>query len=74
VSQSGQGQKIVVIQGGNIKSETSVIQPSTPSLGGSIVTSAVSAPSTPHDLGVKSIFPAPGTSGVSFTVKKEEQP
>lgn len=56
---SGTGQKIVVIQGGNIKTETTVLQPTPQTMGGSIVTasSSTSAPSTPQDIGVKSIFP-----------------
>lgn len=67
VSGPNPGQKIVVIQGGNIKTETPVLQPVTPSVGAAIVTANTitpAAPATPQDLGMKSIF----------TVKREELP
>ncbi|KAK7090212.1 hypothetical protein V1264_010042 [Littorina saxatilis] len=73
--QSNSGQKIVVIQGSSIKQEPSLLQPSTPTMGGSIVTTS-SLPqavlSTSHELGMKSMFPSqPGSISL---VKKEERP
>lgn len=74
VFQASAGQKIVVIQGGNIKQEAGVLQPSTPSASGTIATSSILPPvvvSASQDIGMKSIFP---TQTSFLAVKKEEKP
>ncbi|KAL8596006.1 hypothetical protein ACOMHN_018318 [Nucella lapillus] len=73
--QAGTGQKIVVIQGGNIKQETPQQQqsvlPSTPTPTSTLPSVVVST--TSQEMGVKSIFPNQ-TTAFSFSIKKEEKP
>ncbi|KAL8567190.1 hypothetical protein ACOMHN_046600 [Nucella lapillus] len=71
--QAGTGQKIVVIQGGNIKQETPQQQqsvlPSTPTPTSTLPSVVVST--TSQEMGVKSIFPNQ-TTAFSFSIKKEK--
>ena len=74
VFQTTSGQKFVVIQGGNIKQEP--VQPATPTVASVVSTSASLTPvvvSASQEIGMKSIFPGQ-TTGISFSVKKEEKP
>ncbi|XP_076454129.1 transcription initiation factor TFIID subunit 6-like [Babylonia areolata] len=71
--QASSGQKIVVIQGGNIKPDA--IQPSTPTVGGGTLVTTSTLPSvvvsTSQEMGMKSIFPNQ-TTGLSF-LKKDDK-